>query len=59
MMLTGFADPEIEARKQGKQPAEDAEHVAWSVPPAAVAGLRDAQGDWDVAAPPPPAETTK
>lgn len=57
MMLTGFADPEVESQQRAKQSAQETDHVAWSVPPAAVAGLRDRPTDWDAAAPPDSAKT--
>ena len=47
MVLAGFADdvaaPEPMVRER---PYGEAEHVAWSVPPQAAAGLVDRPGDW-------------
>jgi hypothetical protein len=46
MVLMGFADvtsPELMIRER---PYGEAEHVVWSVPPQAAAGLVDRPADW-------------
>ena len=54
MVLLGFADydrpdPLLHDRYRGED-----QHVVWSVPPQAAAGLADDGDAWSDAAPPPP-----
>lgn len=57
MMLAGFADHEKPSAELRERPHRMDEHVAWSVPPQAVAGLVDRATDWvDLSDPKPGAE---
>ena len=47
MVLTGFADHEKRDLEFRERPfVGEAEHVVWSVPPQAAAGLIDRASDW-------------
>jgi hypothetical protein len=47
MVLAGFADFSSPDPMFRERPVSgDAEHIAWSVPPQAAAGLVDRPGDW-------------
>ena len=46
MVLAGFADFDTPALLFKEHPFGEAEHVVWSVPPQAAAGLVDRPGDW-------------
>ncbi len=57
MVLAGFADHEKPSAELRERPFGEADHVAWSVPPQAVAGLVDRATDWvDLSDPKPRAE---
>jgi hypothetical protein len=51
MVLMGFADFDVPPTMIRERPYGEAEHVVWSVPPLAVAGLRD-RDEWPVDPPP-------
>jgi hypothetical protein len=46
MVLAGFADLDVPALMIPERPAGEADHVVWSVPPQAAAGLVDRPNDW-------------
>jgi hypothetical protein len=46
MVLAGYADVELSLGMIRERPFNEAEHVVWSVPPQAAAGLVDRPGDW-------------
>ena len=46
MVLLGFADVEPPVLTLPERPYGEAEHVVWSVPPQAAAGLSDRPDDW-------------
>jgi hypothetical protein len=46
MVLAGFADVTSPILVR-EHPYGEAEHVVWSVPPEAAAGLKDTPTDWD------------
>ncbi len=46
MVLAGFADLESPYGMVRERPYGEAEHVVWSVPPQAAAGLVDRRAEW-------------
>jgi hypothetical protein len=46
MVLMGFADLDVPPGMVRERPFGEAEHIAWSVPPQAAAGLVDRPGEW-------------
>ena len=46
MVLAGFADVELQYTMVRERPYGEAEHVVWSVPPEAAAGLVDRSSEW-------------
>jgi hypothetical protein len=46
MVLAGFADVELQCAMVRERPYGEADHVVWSVPPEAAAGLVDRGSDW-------------
>jgi len=47
MVLAGFADLDTPPSMTPQRPIGEAEHIVWSVPPEAVAGLADRASDLD------------
>ncbi len=46
MVLAGFADFDTPHPMVRERPLGEADHVVWSVPPQAAAGLVDRAADW-------------
>jgi hypothetical protein len=46
MVLAGFADVVGPFETVRERPCSEADHVVWSVPPQAAAGLVDRPADW-------------